>query len=123
MSAGDFQRSFYGLDTGNGGGVARIRVQPETIAASIESTANAAPAGPATVPTSAQVSAGNREIGIKARTVTLDWTGAPPDGYSGDPVTIPVLQEATFAAWVLGGTGTYLGAGVEVIGRSPERVR
>lgn len=123
MSAGEFTRTFYELDTGNGGGIARIRVQPETLAATIGGSANTAPAGPATVPVSASVSAGNRENGIKARSVTLLFTAAAPTGYSGDPVTIPVMQESTFAAWTLGATGTYLGAAVEVIGRSPERVR
>lgn len=123
MSAGVFERTFYGLDTGNGGGTARARVQPETLAATINAVANAAPAGPATIPVTASASGGIRENGIRMRNVTLQWTAAPPDGYSGDDVTIPVMQEATFAAWTLGQTGTYLGAAVEVVGRSPERVR
>ena len=122
MSAGEFTRTFYELDTGNGGGIVRARVQPETIAASIATTANAGATGPATVPITAKASGGNSEFGVNMRSVTLAWTGTVPDGYSGDPVVIPVLQEATFAAWVVGATGTYLGQAVEVIGRSPERV-
>lgn len=123
MSAGAFERTFYELDTGNGGGIARVRVQPETLAATINGAANAAPAGPATLPTAAKVSKGAREIGIGCRTVTLEFTGTPPTDYSGDDVVIPVLQEATYAAWTVGQTGTYLGAPVEVVGRSPESVR
>lgn len=123
MSAGEFTRTFYELDTGNGGGIARVRVQPETISATINGVANDAPAGPATLPVTAQVSKGNREIGIGCRTVTLEFTGSLPTDYSGDNVTIPVLQESTYASWTVGQTGTYLSVPVEVVGRSPESVR
>lgn len=123
MSAGVFESTFYELDTGNGSGIARARVQPETLLASIDSVANSAPAGPATLPVSASASNGIREYGIRMRQVTLRWTGGPPTDYSGDDVIIPVMQESTFAAWTLGSTGTYLENGVEVVGRSPERVR
>lgn len=123
MSAGAFTDTFYTLDTGNGGGTARARVQPETLAASINSAANAGATGPATLPVSASASNGIREYGIRMRQVTLRFTGALPDGYSGDDVSIPVMLEATFASWAIGQTGTYLGSPVEVVGRSPERVR
>lgn len=123
MSAGVFESTFYELDTGNGGAIARARVQPETLEATIDAVANDAPAGPATLPVSASASNGIREYGIRMRQVTLRWTGDPPDGYSGDDVIIPVMQEATYAAWTLGATGVYLLEAVEVVGRSPERVR
>ena len=123
MSAGVFERSFYALDTGNGGGVARCRVQPETIAATIGGAANDAPAGPATLPVQALASKGTREAGIGMRSVTVAFTAGAPAGYADDPVTIVCLQEATYAAWAIGATGTYLAAAVEVIGRSPERIR
>lgn len=123
MSAGEFVRTFYKLDTGNGGGIVRARVQPETLAAEINSVANAGATGPATVPITAKSSGGKNEFGVNMRSVTLEFTSSPPDGYSGDPVSIPVLQEDTFAAWTNGETGTYLGVAVEVIGRSPETVR
>ena len=122
MSAGELLRTFYQLDTGNGGGIVRARVQPETVAASIATTPNDGATGPATVPITAKASGGNSEFGVNMRSVTLAWTGTVPTGYSGDPVSIPVLQESTFAAWALGASGTYLGQSVEVIGRSPERV-
>lgn len=122
MSSGEFTRTFYGLDTGNGGGIVRARVQPETLAATIDSVANAGATGPASVPITARANGGNSEFGVNMRTVTLAFTGTVPDGYAGDNVRIPVLQEATYAAWTIGSTGTYLGQAVEVVGRSPERV-
>lgn len=123
MSAGVFERSFYELDTGNGGGIASCLVQPETLAATIGGTENDAPAGPATLPISARMIGPRRAVGINSRYVTLEWTGAPPTGYSGDNVRIPVMQESTYADWTVGQTGTYLGAGVVVVGRNPERIR
>jgi len=57
------------------------------------------------------------------RYVTLGFTGAPPTGYSGDPVRVPVLDPAAFANYTLGATGTYLGVGVEVLGRVGETVK
>lgn len=123
MSSGEFTNTLYELSADNGGGIAPVRVQPETLSATINGAANDAPAGPATLPVSAKVSGGNREIGINCRTVNLEFTGAPPTDYSGDNVTIPVMTPATFAAWTVGQTGTYLGVDVRVAGRSPERVR
>ena len=123
MSAGEFQSAFYELSAENGGGKARCRVQPETLAATIGGTANIAAGGPATLPSSAVVSRGRRSRGISMRTVTLRWTGEPPAGYDGKTVTIPVLTVATFTAWVLEGTGTYLATPCKVVGRTPEAVR
>ena len=123
MSAGAFQTAFYEMSAENGSYVLRCRVQPETLAASIASTANASAAGPATAPGSATISQGRRTAGVNMRSVTLAWTATPPTGYSGDPVRIPVLDPAVFAEWTLGATGTYLGAAVEVVGRSSETVR
>lgn len=122
MSAGAFENVFYELSTENGGGKARARVQPETLAATIGATANIAAGGPATIPGSAVISRGRRSRGINMRYVTLRWTASPPDGYDGLTVRIPVLTPATFTAWILGGTGTYLGAAVEVVGRTSETV-
>lgn len=123
MSAGAFETAFYETSAENGSFVLRCRVQPETLAASIAATANAGVAGPATAPGSATISQGRRSAGVNMRYVTLGWTAAPPAGYSGDPVRIPVLDPAVFAAWTLGATGTYLGAGVEVLGRVGETVK
>lgn len=121
MSAGQFVRSRYEADSGE---IHPIRVQPETVAASIDGNANAAPAGAVTVGLSAQVSQSRRAFGLTARKITLAWTAAVPDGY--DPrgtVRIPVLSRATFDAINVGDEGTYLGSGVTVVGKSPESAR
>jgi len=123
MSAGVFETAFYETSSENGGFVLRCRVQPETLAASIDGTANASATGPATAPGSATSSQGRRSAGVNMRYVSLGWTATPPTGYSGDTVRIPVLDPATFTAWTLGATGTYLGAAVEVLSRVGETVK
>lgn len=123
MSSGAFENSFYEMSAENGGFVLRCRVQPETLAASIATTANAGVAGPATAPGSATISQGRRTAGVNMRYVTLRWTGDKPAGYDGDTVKIPVLDPAVFAEWTLGSTGTYLAQAVEVVGRVGETVK
>lgn len=124
MSAGAFIRSRYQLDTGNGGGVCRIEVQPETELLTDGTTVNDAPTDPITIPITATVSKGNGANGIKPRSVTIAWdAGQAPADYTGDPVRVPVLTEAAFAAYQLGTQVTYLGGTGEIVGRNPERVR
>jgi len=123
MSAGEFNREFYEMSSENGGYILSCRVQPETLAAEINSVANAGAEGPADAPGSATISQGRRSAGVNMRYVTLAWTATPPTGYSGDNVRVPVLTPATFASWSLGQTGTYLGAAVEVVGRVGETVK
>ena len=121
MSQGQFTRSRY---QANNGAIHPIRVQPETIAAVIDGNANAAPAGAVTVGLSARVSQSRRAFGLTPRQVTLAWTGAVPDGY--DPrgtIRIPILTSANFDDINVGDTGTYLGSGVTVVGKSPESAR
>lgn len=123
MSSGPFERVFYETSSENGGFTLSARVQPETLAASVDSVPNVSAAGPADAPGSATISQGRRTAGVNMRYVTLGWTASPPAGYSGDPVRIPVLTPATFTAWTLGSTGTYLGAAVEVLSRVGETVK
>lgn len=122
MSAGAFENSFYEMSAENGGFIMRCRVQPETLAATIATVANAGVSGPATAPGSATISQGRRTAGVNMRYVTLKWTGTKPTGYDGPTVRIPVLDPAVYAAWTLGATGTYLSQDVEVTGRTPETV-
>lgn len=120
MSAGEFVRSRYESDAGN---VHPIRVQPETIAATIGS-ANTAPAGTIDLSISAKVSGGRRELGLIARKVRLAFTGAAPTGYAEDSiVSIPILTPTVYDGIAVGTTGTYLGAAVEVVGKTPESSR
>lgn len=123
MSAGAFDNVFYETSAENGGFVLRARVQPETLAASFGATANASAAGPSTAPGSATISQGRRSAGVNMRYVTVAWDAAPPTGYSGLTVRIPVLDPATFTAWTLGATGTYLATAATVVGRTGETVK
>lgn len=123
MSSGAFESTFYGLSTENGGAVMRARVQPETLAASFDATANAAPTGPATAPGSATISQGRRSAGVNMRYVTVRWTGSPPTDYTGLTARIVVLDPVVYAAWTLGATGTYLATAAEIVGRNPETVK
>lgn len=123
MSAGEFQRAVYETNEGN---FANVRVQPETLAAEVGSATNAEATGDVNQEASAIVGGSKRSIGINCRTVTLEWTSEPPADYSGDPVTIPALTPAFYNACNPNdntATGTYLGAAVRAVGRSPERVR
>lgn len=121
MSAGPFVYSKYELDNGE---VARIRVQPETISASLGVGANTAPSGSISIPGTVRVSNGNRSFGIKPRMVGLRFSATGAGGYTeGSILRIPVLSSARYDAITVGDTGTYLGAAVEIVGKYPERVR
>jgi hypothetical protein len=122
MSAGSFSDSKY---ESNGGNIYSVRVQPETISATIDGVSNAPPAAAISQEVSAAVSRGKRALGINARSVSLAFTGALPDGYKGTPIRIPVLTAATFNSWTAtkGKTGTYLSVPVKVVGSSPETKR
>jgi len=120
MSAGAFEISKYETDSG---AIHPIRVQPETLAATIDGNTNAAPAGAVDGLGSASVSRGRRANGINARLVRLRFSGTPPTGYlTNGTVTIPALTPEVYDAAIKGATGTYLGASVIVSGRSPETV-
>lgn len=99
-----------------------IRVQPETIAASIGS-ANSSPAGTVAGGLgSARVGGGNRQAGVKARSVTFRFTGTTPTAYEdGQVLRIPILQKSVWDAISKGTTGTYLSTAIVVVGKQPER--
>ena len=119
MSAGEFVRSIYETNAGN---FCSIRVQPETLSATLDGSANAAGLGPVNQQASAKASGGKREIGVIARSVTLRWTAGAPEDYSGDDVTIPIMTPGVYNGLTKGDTGTYLDEAVEVVGLSPERI-
>jgi hypothetical protein len=121
MSAGAFQIAKYETDKG---GLMPIRVQPETLALTIGGVANAAPTGTMTdAYGSARVGGGGRQHGVKARSVTIKFTGTPPAGYKADsPITLPVLTQVAWAGYSKGDTGTYLGTAIVVTGvPTPEK--
>jgi hypothetical protein len=121
MSAGAYEIGRY---INNDGVVFGCRPQPETKGLVIATIANAYPLGAVTAPVQARLSGGKRRIGMTARTVTLNFTGAVPPGYSvGRSVRVPCFGQAIYNAATFGAVGTYLAVAVAVVGRSPERIR
>lgn len=122
MSAGAFVDSRYEL---NNGQVAKIRVQPETLSLTLGTTENTAPTGAIDFPVSARVSGSkSRGIGLRARTVTVEWTGTPPAGYlPGGEITLPWLQIGSFLDLEPNvTTGSYLGAAVRVVRTNQQKI-
>lgn len=120
--AGSFQRAKYSTDTGT---VVNVRVQPETLALDIGGNTNDEPSGNRAAGwPSAKVSGGRRTIGINCRSVSLQFTGTPPTGYKAlGIISVPIMTKATYDLITQGDTGTYLGAAVEVIGKSGEVIK
>lgn len=121
MSSGAFERSKYESDDDE---IHPIRIQPETAEATFGGTANAAPAGAITNSISARVSNGNRQFGLKPRTVTLVFNSSPPANYkAGTYIRIPILTQSLYEAIELDTVVSYLGGTPTVVGKSAERVR
>lgn len=123
MSAGEFVTALYETSSDNGGDVHPMRVQPETLTLTIGGTPNAASPGPSTSALFARARKSKRAYGVGARLVRLRFTGTLPTGYSGDEVTVPVMQPSVFSGYTPLSTGTYLGADVEVVSRIAETYR
>lgn len=121
MSAGAFVRSRYQAEYITTQ-IHPIRVQPETISASIGGVTNAPPAGAQNNPISAKVSGSKRTLGLVARKIVIAApTSSPPTGYSpGGKTTIPALTSGFYNAAIKGVNCTYLGATFQVVGRSQE---
>lgn len=126
MSAGTFEIGKYEDNNGN---VYEVRVQPESKGLTLDSVANAYPAGDAApdLPTLA-ISQSRRGFGVKVRTVTVELTangtGAVADYLGeGSRLTVPVFDPATHAAYGKGQVGTYLGIACKYVGKNPEIIR
>lgn len=120
MSSGAFVLSKYEADSGT---IYPIRVQPETLAATIGS-ANAAPAGVTDAEVFARTGGGNRRYSIKARAVSVRFTGAVPDDYAPNQLLrIPILTQSVYDGITVGDSGTYLGSAVQVVGKLREAGR
>lgn len=118
MSAGAFVRSFYTDDDAD---VHPIRVQPETLEATFDGTANTAPAGPATSNISAQVTGSRRGLGLFARYVTVVFTATPPAGYAvGQRYKIVVPSLTVYNGINVNDTAEYLETAAQVISKTPE---
>lgn len=124
MSSGVFINAKYAASYGAGDQVHPIRVQPETLAATVGSVANATASGALTSPISATVSRSKRSKGLIPRHVSLRFGSSPPSGYLANGVVrIPCLTTTFFNACIAGATGTYLGSACTVVSVSPEYVR
>lgn len=101
-----------------------IKVQPETLALTIEGVANNPPVGAATSPISASVSGGKRQLGLNAAKVSIRFVDAPPSGYlANSTIRLPLLNAAIRAAAVRSAPGEYLGVEIVVVSNfSPEVV-
>ena len=122
MSTGEFIISKYASNELNE--VMPVRVQPETLLLFINGTVNAPPTTDIGLPLFAQVGKNRSAYGVGPRSVTVKWTGTPPDGYkAGEALKIPVMTTTAYAQYTPGSLGNYLGSQVQVISRTPENVR
>lgn len=121
MSSGPFDDSIYTSDEGD---TYPVKIQPETLGATINGVANAAAPGPADQQIYARVSGARRGYGVFTRTVRLEVTGVGTSNLTvGSVITIPALTQTFYAACRGSRTGTYNGANVRTVGRSPERIK
>lgn len=125
MSAGAFGIYRYESDNvqiGGANAIMPIKLQPETIQLELGGASNEQASGTVTLPLRAKARGSNRELGVKARTVSLAWVVNPPDGYQAEgTIVVPILTKALWDAVDEGiTTGTYLGVAVTVIGKQPE---
>lgn len=121
MSSGAFTISKYETDDGE---IHPIRIQPETLALQLGSTANAAPSGSVTDNQRVKVTKGAREYGIGARTVTITFGATPPTDYRPYAyITLPVLQQSVWDAITDGSAVTYQGTAGTVSYKTDERIK
>lgn len=122
MSAGEFEIGRY--ESNELGQVMPVRVQPETLLLFVAGTVNAIPTTPTSLGLFAQVGKNRNAYGVGCRSVTIKWTGEPPEGYKeGESLRIPVMTQAAYTAYIPGSTGNYLGSPVTVVSRTPENAR
>lgn len=118
MSNGAFTLSKYETDNDD---IVPIKLQPETLTATFDSTANAAPSGSVSAGfPSADVSRSKRAIGIHARQISVKIT-TPNSGYLDNSlVRIPVLTKSVYNATSKGDTVTCAAGTGTVAGKTPE---
>jgi hypothetical protein len=122
MSAGAFSVSRY--QANDSARIYAIKIQPETIAAAPGGTANAVPTAATTEPVYARVIKSKNAYGVKARSVRIRFTAAPPTGYLvGQTYSIPILTATVWNAIAPGQVGTYLGTACVVVSKSPELIK
>lgn len=123
MSAGAFTTTKYEADNGT---IHRIRLQPETVAATDGTTANDPPEEDINdAAVSAKASRGANEIGLRPRAVGGPWNeDGLPDGYKpGSSAEVVVLTPETYAEWTIGTSIDYNGGSFTVQTRRPQDVK
>ena len=121
MSSGVFENVNYKLDNGK---ILTCRVQPETKGLNIASKENTPPAGtPEAGYGSVRISGGNRQIGIKARSVTIKFTATKAGYKEGSSIRLPVFDPAVWADYAKGATGTYNGTACVVTSTPKPEIR
>lgn len=124
MSAGAFADSKYQASAENGSGIHYIRVQPETLALTVDSVSNTAPTGAVSSQLSATVSGSTRRRGLHAAKIRFRFTTELPDGYlAGSILALPALNKEILAKVKKGIAGTYLGKAIICVGKSAEVLR
>lgn len=123
MSAGPFVYSKYLASEVNGGGVYKIRIQPETLNLVIATVANNPPVGAIDQRVSASTSRSMRSYGFHAAMVYIKFDTAPEKYKQGSIIALPMLSTAIRAAAVGGATGTYLGETITVVGQRSEKAK
>lgn len=108
MSAGAFLLTRYESDQGT---IHEIKVQPETVAATFDGTANAATTDDVDSVFAAEVSRGARAYGLRPRKVRVKFGATPPDGYQPfTTISLPILQQSVFDAIAPDDPVVYAGA-------------
>lgn len=128
MSAGEFVTANYLASYGTGTNIHPIRVQPETLEATVNDgtgdIANSGSPDPRTNPISALVSRGSRTRGLRSRLLYLVEPATPPEGYDENSKTvIPALTPTFASVAVTSGTVSYLGTTWTVTGTGAEIAR
>lgn len=119
MSSGPFTNSKYEADDSLG--IARIRVQPETLTFESDSVSNDPPAGNIDLPFSVYARKPKRRLGVGARSVIISWNGSPPLNYKDENLSIPVLSIAAFNSYNELAAGTYLGQACTIVKKVDEQ--
>jgi hypothetical protein len=128
MSAGRFVRSRYSASY-DANMIHPIRVQPETLAASLMGTpsvVNSPTTEDVNNPISASISLSNRSLGLRPRFLNLQLPEAatPPTGYAPGSITrIPAVTQAFFDNVPDNSRVIYLGVEWEVVSKETERAR
>jgi hypothetical protein len=121
MSSGVFEDVNYQLDNGT---IMTCRVQPETKALVIDGTTNTPPTGTPTAGLgTVRISGGNRQIGIKARSITIKFTAEKTGYKDGSSIRLPIFDPAVWEDIAKGQVGTYLGTACVVTSSPKPEIR